>query len=260
MAERRFYRILFRFLTCYVVCAFPLVTAETGMTKIGKILFNGRGWPAAQVRRSTRRVVDPAAVGTVVTCEFTATGRGRPWSTEEPQAFWRTFAELPFEGTDPTPMLEFVRRWGDPLGFPATDETDPRLARAISSTSYWLGLVGELRLLAAAWSRPDRHGVSRCNNDKAHEAALRAWRGVVFPRIAPNFTLESDTDGALPVVRASTLIAYMQMSAASALDRRVPMRRCEQCEAWFELLRPDARFCSPSCRALSHKQRNIQAR
>jgi hypothetical protein len=50
--------------------------------------------------------------------------------------------------------------------------------------------------------------------------------------------------------RARSLHAFMLMSAASALERRVPMRRCAHCNSWFEALRSDTRYCSGSCRAL----------
>lgn len=57
------------------------------------------------------------------------------------------------------------------------------------------------------------------------------------------------------VLRAKSLAAYMALSAASALERRVDMRRCTHCGSWLELTRREALFCSSSCRAFHSQQR-----
>jgi hypothetical protein len=246
----------------YTVCEFSPVTAQTGMAKIDKILFSGRAWPAARIlqlfpRRITdppRRITDPTVVGTIMNFEFVTTGRGKAWSTNVPQALWATFADLPLEGLDPDPMVAFLRRWGDPYG--RLDADGGHI-----DTDDWIALVSDLRHLTMAWTaRPDRNGIIRCSDTKGIKQATHWWREVLYPRVARDLELTPDPDGSAGLVlRANNLGAYMAASAASALERRVPLRQCAHCQTWFELLRPDARFCSPSCRALSHKQRNANA-
>jgi hypothetical protein len=216
------------------------------MAKIDKIIFSGHSWPAAEAWI-------PAKHGwPAITVELGATWRGKIWSTDAPQAFWRTFCELPFDGVDPDPLAAFVRRWGEPLGRLEGKGGSIRIEE-------WLTLVNDLRHIAEAWSREDRNGISSCSDTKRIKEATRWWREVLFPRVSDTLHPVPDPEGgAALVLRASRLSAFMAASSASALERRVPMRRCQYCKTWFELLRPDARFCRPSCRALSHKQRGTQ--
>ena len=57
-------------------------------------------------------------------------------------------------------------------------------------------------------------------------------------------------------LRPQTLRAFMALSAASARERAISMRRCAYCDDWFELRRSDAVYCSAIVvRRRHHKRR-----
>jgi hypothetical protein len=192
------------------------------------------------IRWSVARAV-PAGTGLF---EIKTSGHGRKWETGTSLAFWRDFHDLPLEDGDA--VAAFVRRRGYPGSLNRGE---------VMHTGSWKGLKALLGTAAGAWEPAGADGVSLVAADPKR-LKLADW----FLRDNPTPVLndaESVLDpGGSPrtVLRAKSLAAFMCLSALSALDRRVPMRRCEHCGSWLELNRKDSRFCSGSCRSF-HSQR-----
>ena len=224
------------------------------------IFFEGRRWPAVVVAHT------PGSPNSWVI--FTATGKARAWSTDRPLGFWRNFSaiEVPdpkVQGTVVNPDTEqpfelFVARHGDPTG-----QLDRRAAASqpvISNTFSWGPLVAALRQVAVAWDAPDDLGVSAITKDRDRLAAADKALGWLLPadpdgdhEIAREIKLQYTAQGITLVPQ--TLRAFMVISAASARERGIDMRRCAYCADWFELHCDGATYCSPSCQASHQKQR-----
>jgi hypothetical protein len=180
-----------------------------------------------------------------------ASGNGRTWSTRTPQAFWRSFAGIKLGDEDE--VLSFVRRYGDVFGDLSNRQT--------CSTSAWLWLHDALGFVAQAWDKADVDGLSHLSNDpKRLDARLHLFgaRDQLQRRDA-GFEPAAEPGSATIRLRPKTLGAFMVASAANALDRGVPMRRCGHCGYWFEARRVDMRMCSSSCRAAHSVQAKQKA-
>lgn len=213
------------------------------------LVFEGTRWPSARVVGAEPMhfllfgtTADAAAYSPPRRTIFTlsTTGKGRRWSTDRPLGFWRDFVEIDLENSEA--VTAFIRRRGDPQG-----QLD---AGAETHTGHWFSLAVYLRTAAQAWEPEDADGVSSLTTapDRLSYANffLRDPEIPVVKDIEPVL----DPHGPGLSFRARSLHAFMLMSAASALERRVPMRRCSHCHSWFEALRRDTRYCSSSCRAL----------
>ena len=173
--------------------------------------------------------------------------KGRVWQADAASAIWRDFAALDLSDADS--VVSFVRRRGDPEGLLN------RPGASADSGRWRTPLHDGLGYFAACWTDADERGVSRCSRDSRDATAW--WRLLLFPAIAPQIEVIPAADGGTGLaMRARTLGAFMALSAASALERRIQMRRCRYCESWFELRRKDMQFCSATCRAaLANKQK-----
>ena len=86
---------------------------------------------------------------------FATSGRPRPWTSTQPEAFWRDFAEI--ELNDAKAVTAFIHRRGDPLGL--LDDVGQ------THTGHWINLIALLRTAARAWEPEDADGVSRITAD-----------------------------------------------------------------------------------------------
>jgi hypothetical protein len=223
------------------------------MLKDHRILYAGTAWPTAEVvarQPIVTKFVPPAGqqVRQGFDYTLTATGKGKAWSATRPLAFWRDFTAVAnHDAGAEAPMLAFVQRWGDPGG--KINGKD-----GAAESWDWVMLTASLLHISRAWDEPGADGVSRYSGDYARaREAIAYWRNFLFPNIAADIELQIDPVGGIGLVpRANTLAAFMGLSAASAMARAVPMRRCRYCDGWFELARRDARYCSAACRAREH--------
>jgi hypothetical protein len=180
--------------------------------------------------------------------EITATGHGRKWSTNSTRGFWRSFSEIPLNDGDA--IAGFVQRYGIPWG-----QLD---AHRPVHTARWGELASGLAAVAEAWDQdlPPTTDVNIFGFDlKSHERAIQIVRNDLWPQIRGDVRVELATIDAIVVPIAGSLAAFMVLSAASALQRQVPMTRCRYCGHWLELDRLDRRFCSSSCRSFHSQQR-----
>ena len=100
------------------------------------------------------------------------TGGGRTWEAGEPEAFWRTFADLDFIAGDGADVLRFVQRHGDPEGM-LIQNRGGRI-----DTLRWIRPAVLLGEVAKAWDPLDDDGASYLTTDSAApEARLRAAAG-----------------------------------------------------------------------------------
>jgi hypothetical protein len=210
-----------------------------------KLIFLGMRWQVARIagelpmRTHPRADHPPRTIFTVA-----ASGRGRRWSTDQPLAFWRDFAEIDLNSADA--VLGFVQRRGDP--FSVLD------AGGETHTGHWTNLKALLLTAAQAWDSAGANGVSRIAADtKRIRLAEHFLKSDPRPFLDQVKLVPAD-DGPPIALRAETLAAFMVLSAADAVERRVPMRRCDHCASWLEFTRNDARFCSASCRSLHSQQ------
>ena len=214
------------------------------------LIFSGIRWPTARVIDSTPMVfrthphIEDYRPPSRTIFTLAATGRGRRWSSTRPQGFWRDFAELKID--DGEAVTEFIRRRGDPQGLLDVG--------AETHTGTWVNLTAVLKTAAQAWEPEDGKGVSRLTTDPQR---LRYANWFIREKKPFLGDLEAvpDPEGPGLALRARSLQAFMTASAASALERRVAMRRCDHCGSWFEAIRKDARFCSGSCRTFHSQQR-----
>jgi hypothetical protein len=223
------------------------------MSSFHRLFFSGRSWPRTQVIRRGQLEFKLAPGSPQpkpwLAFELAATGKGRPWSTRIALGFWRSFVEANFN--DEATVLGFAQRYGDP-------DDKLRSSGGTADSAAWIGLQSEMLYLAQAWGEPDAHGVSRrlTDDDQRLKQALGWWR-FMLRHGGAGLRLEADPDGGFELVPvAPTLRTFMMASAGSALARAVPMRRCRHCRHWFELLRKDANYCSPSCRAFYAAQKS----
>jgi hypothetical protein len=204
------------------------------MTTSGALLFSGTRWQAAQVRRLGPELF-----------ELTTGGRGRRWEATEPEGFWRTLAELDIDSGKQ--VRSFVRRHGDPFGQLAAD--------APQHTGHWKNLAALLGVAARAWEPPGRDGVSRLTRDRDRLGeAMYFLRDAEMPLLKGVEPTVYPTDGSI-VLRATSLAAFMAVSASMHLQQRVAMRQCQHCRTWLAIGRSDTRFCSASCRVYHSQKR-----
>lgn len=149
----------------------------------------------------------------------------------------------------------FLKRHGDPAG--GLDRGT--VAAAVGDTFEWGLLIERLRMVAEAWDEPNERGISSMSRDKYRlEIADKALRLQLSGGVDGEIRNEIDiqyTDRGL-TLRPQTLRAFMTISAASARERGISMKKCLYCSDWFELRRSDAVYCSPSCQATDHKRKN----
>jgi hypothetical protein len=213
------------------------------------LIFSGTRWQTARVVHVGSSLIAGTGPGRVIRAgstlvEVAASGHGRKWETDVSLGFWRDFTELSLDDVDR--IVAFIRRYGDPDG--ALDRGE------VTHTGAWKNLKALLGTAAGAWEPAGADGVSRVAADPKR-LKLAEW----FLRDHPMPVLKDtetafDPHGPRTVVRAKSLATFMCLSALSAIDRRVPMRRCEHCGSWLELNRKDSRFCSGSCRSLHAQQ------
>jgi hypothetical protein len=204
------------------------------MTSDSTLIFEGTRWQKARA----------VPAGSML-FEVTATGRGRKWSTNTTLGFWRTFSETPLD--DGEAIAAFVQRYGDPHGM--LDAGEPM------HTGHWKNLSALLGVAARAWEPEDKHGVSHFSSDPQRNQ-LAQWhlRDEQAPLLKDAQPIFDPSGGTNVVLRASRLASFMALSAASAIERRIPMRRCQHCGHWLEMDRRDKRFCSSSCRSFHSQQ------
>jgi hypothetical protein len=213
-----------------------------------KVVYSGTGWPAADIVRSTKAAFGAYLVATgprpPTRAVFTlaTTGRGRGWEAAKTEGFWRDLGELDFD--DQRAVLALVCRRGDPAGILSPREQ--------THTGHWVDLAALLAIAARAWEPVDASGVSCVTKDRHRLQQAKHFTDdkLALQILKDDLEVIPDPAGGL-ALRACTLAAFMVVSAVSALERCVPMRRCAHCTSWFELARADARFCCDSCRALN---------
>jgi len=198
------------------------------------LIFAGTRWQTARVVRAGSTLVEVAA-----------SGHGRKWQTNIALAFWRDFYDLSLDDVDA--IAGFVRRRGDPYG--GLDRGE------VMHTGHWKNLQALLGVAASAWEPVGKDGVSPVAADPKR-LRLAEWflRDDPAPILKDTETALDPHGGPRTVVRAKSLAAFMCLSALSAIERRVPMRRCAHCGSWLELNRKDSRFCSGACRSLHAQQ------
>ena len=219
------------------------------MTTTNTLIFSGTRWQTARVVGAGRVMrTGPVVRAGPALFEVAASGHGRKWETFTTLGFWRDFTDLPLDDADA--VAAFIRRRGDPHGDLDRGE--------VTHTGAWKNLQALLGTAASAWEPPGRDGVSLVDSDPKHLKLAEA-----FLRDNPTPVLR-DTEPALDpnggpriVPRAKSLATFMCLSALSAVERRVPMRRCARCKSWFELNRKDSRFCSGTCRSLHAQHRDF---
>jgi hypothetical protein len=166
-------------------------------------------------------------------------------STDTTLGFWRSFSEIPLDNGGA--IAAFVQRYGDPHGM--LDAGEPM------HTGHWKNLSALLGVAARSWEPADKHGVSHFTSDlqRIHSAE---WflRDNPAPLLKDTEPMFDPRGGVRIVLRANKLASFMALSAASAVERRVPMRRCQHCGHWLEMDRRDRRFCSSSCRSFHSQQ------
>ena len=204
------------------------------MAASNTLIFSGTRWQTARVVRAGSTLVEVAA-----------SGHGREWKTDTTLGFWRDFYDLPLADVDA--ITAFVRRYGDPYG--ALDRGE------VMHTGHWNNLQALLGTAASAWEPADPDGVSQVAADPKR-LKLAEWflRDNPMPVLKEAEPALDPHGGPRVVLRAKSLAAFMCLSALSAIERRVPMRRCEHCGSWLELNRKDSRFCSGTCRSLHSQQ------
>jgi hypothetical protein len=217
------------------------------------IFTNGRAWPATAAATSSATFAFPDGRMLADGVQLSTSGAGRSWSVTEPQGCWRDYAELSL--TDVDAVRRVVQRWGDLSG-----RLDPRTP---VHSGEWYFTHAALGMAAGLWLPPDETGTShsrdllgpyqehirRFGTEPLSLSPIQGFMAQLTPEILAEISLIPDPDGSARLVpRALTLRAFLLASAASALDRRAPMRRCLYCNFWFEPRRKDHRFCSRNCK------------
>ena len=215
------------------------------------LMFSGTRWQTARAVHVGASLIARSDGGRIMRgstlVEVAASGHGRKWETDVSLGFWRDFVELPLDNADA--IVGFTSRYGDPYG--ALDRGE------VMHTGGWKNLKALLGTAASAWEPAGPDGVSQVAADPQRRK-LAEWflRDDPMPLLKETEPVLDPHGGPRVVLRAKSLSAFMCLSALSALDRRVPMRRCERCGSWLELNRKDSRFCSGTCRSLhsQHKE------
>jgi hypothetical protein len=222
---------------------------------LGKqVNFDGIAWPSARISGSEQVFFASALPAGGMTpmrqrpsfCMM-AEGKPRPWTTDVAQAFWRTFTEVA-DTDDEGQALAFARRYGDPHGKFGSE--------GAARTGTWWGLGSLLAPFAKAWAPEDSDGISRISSDRALVDGADTWLLGLLAHLAEEVRVVPDHQAADFALRAASLAGYMQLSAMSALKRRVSMRRCRGpvCGSWFEYTRIGGLYCSDRCRTAHHMQ------
>jgi hypothetical protein len=170
-------------------------------------------------------------------------GQGRVWEARAAEGFWRDFVEIDFGDADA--VLKFVQRRGDPWGLLEQD--------AETLTQVWYGIAAILGAPARAYEPAGADGISRFTTDRQRRLEAESFLkndAELLRAVEP--ILDPAGRSPYPVLRAKTLAAFMALSAAHAVEQRLPMRRCAHCASWFHIGRSDAQFCSGTCRAAKH--------
>jgi hypothetical protein len=247
-----------------------------------KLIFQGHRWPAATaqgVRAVTMTRADGVLLQPQNFVEIVTTGAGRAWTPEPVDASWRDLAELDL--ADPAACQNFARRIGDPAGglfrqsvppfhgrverryrgpgmppMLIRDATPYQRPRGEVTTSQWWSLAMALQQAAQGWTPPDKLGVSYPVRDQKQRT--EAWRFLDQPvaqAAMQKAKVTPDPDSLAPAFKTSELDGFLVMQAWLALEHPLPMTRCQVCNSWFEIRRPNRapRFCSASCRAAYHQ-------
>jgi len=198
------------------------------------------------------RAVTPMGAARAVTpmkClvfRIAAVGPGRPWQTDRPQAFWRSYSEF-VPSTDVNQgerEAAFVRRFG-PVNEPKTESGE-----LVTYTGHTAQRF--LQEVARAWEPEDASGLSHVSIDpKRRDYARHVLSRFILPVIMVDTDVAVDFE-LRPSIQVRSLYAFMAWSAASQLRRQASMRRCKQCQTWFEPPRVDAFYCSNACRRAHH--------
>ena len=158
-------------------------------------------------------------------------------------------------------MLRLLTRHGDLTG--QLDRTAAAGGRIVGDSFSWPPFIQALKQVAAAWNEPDALGISDWGGDGPRaEAADKALRKLLpadpdgDPQISNEIDVVYTRQGL--TLRPQTLRAFMTISAASARERNISMRRCAYCADWFELRRSDAYYCSPSCQAGDYRRKALK--
>ena len=223
------------------------------------LTFTGLRWNEAQAEMGALRSIAARSFGSAsdhvgFVDISVASGKPREWEASPSDGSWRTLAELDL--ADPASCADFVQRRGDPTG-------ELRPGQPIHSVQ-WLMLSEALRIAAEAWLPADASGTSFLNPDRAvvEDAAERLLSSPYVTSHTKQLTTSAMPGIGRLLIRPKNLAAYLVMRAAATLDSDNPaaMRRCACCSFWFETRRVKSqpRFCSATCRALSHQnQENI---
>jgi hypothetical protein len=232
-----------------------------------ELIFHGLRWPGAYAAGAHHQIIPRADGSLARESRFVnitgAIGKGRRWTPEPTDATWKNLAELDLDSFPDS--AHFVQRRGDPYG--ALKPIDVRSLAALKpsdfhfiSTAQWIHLAEALRLAAVAWQPPDASGISYPTKDRAK--LVEAGRFLQHPGAAPmvtTLTVVPNSSGLGLSFSAPTMAAFLIARAALALANPLPMRKCAECGFWFEMRRiRQPRFCSSSCRALNHQNREIQ--
>jgi hypothetical protein len=219
------------------------------------LAYSGIAYPLAKVTGATplEYKFSPAVPGLAgrppkpsLVYRIAAAGREKPWQTNRPQAFWRTYGELNAYSEPDCGEREaaFVRRFG------LVNEPETESGELVVYTGS--AAQGFFQEIARAWEPEDASGLSRVSLDRKRQRLARHWLSrFVLPAVMAEIDVTFDPE-LRPIIQTRSLYAYMALSAASQLLRQAPMRRCRHCLTWFEPPRADALYCSNACRVAHH--------
>jgi hypothetical protein len=114
-----------------------------------------------------------------------------------------------------------------------------------------------LQQVARAWEAPDKAGVSYFTRDRARRAEAAHFLDQPAAQAAlRKVEIARDPDGPGLADKTSALDGFLILRAALALERALPMTRCQVCGSWFDIRRPNRapRYCSATCRTIHHQQ------
>jgi hypothetical protein len=190
--------------------------------KSSPLFFGGTRWPAARLEvpphPDDRSFLPRVGIG--------ISGKGRPWSAHDARGFWRTLPEV----NTAEEAVRWVARYGDVYGELSTDNR-------LVFTDTWRLQADQLGEIANYWRAPGDDGVSYFADRTPPEVTFE------------NLTVRISASTWLTPV-CENLSIYMLFSAFDAARRKVPMRRCEVCNHWFELRRSTGRVCSNACQII----------
>lgn len=208
-----------------------------------------RAWPAARVGGTIQVVTANGGRGTAFDIQLS--GNGRPLALPPtPASYWRNFALIDVD--DETAVVGFIRRHGDP--FTTTAPMD---------TAAW-GLLAAAMEPAARLFRAnpvDRNREFIWPGEeylRVHSIAEQLIASPLFQQhctFGPKVTSQGkglllQTDVNL-VATSKTLAGLLLVSCLADLSDRPQLARCAYCGDFFRYTKPNARYCSASCRALT---------